>query len=364
LVSDRGCGRVITRNTVLATDVGPCAGNGIVIGADDIALDLKGHRIFGFPGPSGPAGDAAGVLLPGRTGATVKNGTVTEFDAGVVVDGGGSNTLTKLTLRDNIGPDDPFNSLYGDGIFIDAASSSNRVVGNTIVHNGIFDGIGIFGPQSNANVVENNVVRDTVGPSDGGPAGQGVAINGAEQFAVPTSLSGTRVANNTIRDNASAGISNVNHVNGSIVGNTIEGNGTSNASGNGIGVQVGFSWSASVPIGLLIEHNEIHGNGWDGIQINSRAVGSRILDNDAADNAARPDLNGQGFDLHDLNAECATNTWFGNVWGSAGYTPACAATGGSQSAAASAANATATIPQAGRWRQARGWRHFADRGRR
>ena len=378
LVSAPGCGQTITRNTVLGTDLGPCAQNGVVIGADNVTLDLKGHRIYGFPGPSGPAGNAVGVLLTGRTGVTVKNGTVTEFDGGVVVLNGSSNTIKNLTLKDNIGPDDPFNSLYGDGIFIDN-SPGNQVMNNIISHNGIFDGIGIYDPLSNNNVIQNNVITNTVGPLDTGPSGQGIIINGATGNAASTFIQGTQVSNNVVSGNASAGIANINEVKGSIVGNTVTGNGTTNSIGNGIGVSVGFNWNLG-PTQLLIQNNQIHGNGVDGIRIGNpfgfgtgSPDGNQILNNDAANNAANPAADTyeggiQGYDLHDLNANCGADIWSGNIWGSGGYNPTCTTTGGSPAPAAPSAATTnaATSPEARLWKKqnAKAWQQFTNQGRR
>src|ERR671915_2326466 len=79
-----GCGQTITQNTVLDSNVGPCSGDGIIIGANNITLDLNGFTVSGTAAP----GEGAGILLESRTGVTVRNGTVTLFDAGVVVDGG------------------------------------------------------------------------------------------------------------------------------------------------------------------------------------------------------------------------------------------------------------------------------------
>ena len=363
------CGKVITRSTTLRSDIGPCYRDGVIVTADDVALDLNRKRVYGFSGPSD--GHAAGIRLPGRTGVTVKNGTVSGFDAGVVVRGGGSNTLTKLTVEDNIGPDDVFTTELGDGIFIED-SPGNKVAGNTLSHNGVFDGIGIFGPKANDNSVKNNVIETTVGTSDGGPAGQGIIINGATEGDTATHLESTRVANNVIRDNASAGIANVNHVRGAIVENTITGNGTTNSVGNGIGVSVGFVWDPAVPLQMLIEGNEVHGNGVDGIRIGDprrgvrgRVSGNRILDNDASDNNANPAANTyegsrRAFDLRDASPDCAGNTWLGNTWGSGGFTPACTTTAGSAPAATATSTAVTTAPSGP---NAKAWERFINRGR-
>ncbi|MDQ4145386.1 MAG: right-handed parallel beta-helix repeat-containing protein [Actinomycetota bacterium] len=366
LVSSRHCERVITQDTALGIDIGPCAGNGLVVAADNVTLDLRGHRLYGFLGPSGPASDGAGILVTDRRGVTVKNGVVSHFDAGVYLKGGGSHTLTGLTLTDNNGFDDPFTALLGDGIFLED-SRGNWVVGNTIARNGIFDGIGIYGDGSDDNAVESNVIEHTVGPSDGGQTGQGIAINGATASGDATAASGTRIADNVIRDNSSAGIANINHTKGSILANTIERNGHSNAAGNGIGVQVGFRWNSLTPLELLIEGNEVHQNGEDGIQIRRRAGGVQVRRNNAADNAARV----SGFDLRDLNVNCGTNTWWENTWGSGGFSPACTSTGGT---AATAAATTTVQPAVGittSWdpriraleRNPHAWEQFMNRGR-
>jgi hypothetical protein len=40
-----GCGDVITQDTTLDSDLSACPGDGIVIGASDITLDLGGHTV-------------------------------------------------------------------------------------------------------------------------------------------------------------------------------------------------------------------------------------------------------------------------------------------------------------------------------
>ena len=57
------CGDTITADTTLDGDLVDCPNHGIVIGADDITLDLNGHRIDGDGTP------AAGCN-PGRSFVT------------------------------------------------------------------------------------------------------------------------------------------------------------------------------------------------------------------------------------------------------------------------------------------------------
>ncbi|MCA1696970.1 MAG: hypothetical protein LC749_20880, partial [Actinobacteria bacterium] len=56
------CGATITRSTTLTANVGPCHGDGIVVAASNITLDLHGHRVFGDAAPEA-TGDFAGIRL-------------------------------------------------------------------------------------------------------------------------------------------------------------------------------------------------------------------------------------------------------------------------------------------------------------
>ena len=332
-VGDRGCGQVITRNTQLEEDIGPCPANGIVIGKDNITLNLGGHRVFGFEGPGD--GNSAGIRFPGRSRVRVTNGTVSGFDAGVVVNGGRENHVDNMVVRDNVGPDDAFNAELGDGIVL-FDSASNKIGKNVVSGNGIFDGIGVLGGDADGNVIHGNTVTGTLGPSDGGPAGQGIIVNaaglGVNDGAV---IEGTIVKNNIIRGSGSAGISNLNNVGARILTNVVEGNGLTNRAGNGIGIQLGPR-SVMPFTRALVRGNQVHGNGADGIHVQRGATENRIIDNDASDNSAQGDMWLRGFDLHDLNRDpetgqldCDSNVWSANVWGSAYYAPPCAAVGGS-----------------------------------
>jgi hypothetical protein len=53
------CGDVITQDTTLDSDLIDCPGDGLVIGADNVTLDLNGHTIDGSA-----ADDSAGVRSP------------------------------------------------------------------------------------------------------------------------------------------------------------------------------------------------------------------------------------------------------------------------------------------------------------
>lgn len=345
------CGQVVTENTVLQRDVGPCRGNGLIIGADGITLDLGGHRVFGFPGPSDPdcstlppdglCGNEAGIRLPRRANVRIQNGTVSDFDAGIAIFGGGSNTVTNMTVRDNIGPDNPFDALLGDGILV-LGSTNNRIIDNTITHNGIFDGIGVLEAAADDNTIQGNTIEDTVGVSNGGVSGQGIVVNAFDGSFDGGTISATRIFGNVIRRNGFHGISNVNGVLSRIESNTVTNNGLANGPGNGIGVQLGPDIK-NLSTEVLVQNNEVHGNGRDGINIRRFATGNVIVNNNAADNAVADtsgephgDLEFDGrasdepyVDLRDGNVACAGNVWTANTWGNAYYNAVCVTAGGS-----------------------------------
>lgn len=165
------CGDVITQDTVLTTDIGPCPGHGIVIAASSITLDLNGHQVSGNPQVR-VSPDKAGVLLRQVTGVTVQNGIIKRFDGGVAIMGGSANTVRKVTLRDNVnyrvvtgrdGPNDtdpehgPFCD-FGDGIA--AFGSNNNVIKhNNLTGNGPYSAVALIS-DSNDNVVSHNQIRD------------------------------------------------------------------------------------------------------------------------------------------------------------------------------------------------------------
>ncbi len=156
------CGQVITQNTTLDSDIGPCVGHGIVIAAGNIIVDLGGHTISGNNIANQTASEQVGILLRRVSGVTVKNGTVRNFDAGVAVGGGERNTITGIHAHDNInhltltGALNPCD--FGDGIVL-FGSDDNRIVGNRVAHNGPYSGIALV-DDSDRNLVTRNRITD------------------------------------------------------------------------------------------------------------------------------------------------------------------------------------------------------------
>ncbi len=140
---DVSCGDTITQSTRLTADIGPCSGDGIIIGADNITLNCNGHTLTG-PGSTETFG--TGILLADRSGVTIRNCHVTEFSFGFNVTSS-NNRLQGNTAARNIG--DGFeisgsnNKLQGNrashnehvGFFLESADN-NKLQGNTAAYNG------------------------------------------------------------------------------------------------------------------------------------------------------------------------------------------------------------------------------------
>ncbi len=328
------CGQTITADTTLDSDLGPCTNHGLIVGAEGITLDLNGHRIFG----TAASRDGAGVYLPNRLGVTVRNGTVTNFDIGVAIEGGSRNLVTGITARDNIGGS---GGIGGDGIAL-LSTRNNAVSGNRTINNGPFSGIGVYsrvdgdhprgtsGPSRN-NVIDSNHVagniisRDRVSPN--GTDNDGIRV---ENDAVFNTFS-----NNQVLRNGLDGISLFADTADNIVrGNQVEGNGfyrTTARRGSGIIV---FTRSTR----NLVENNVVTRNADSGIDIRPPlaafpgATNNRILNNTAVGNSVLPFIPspvfGESFDLKDANPNCDANVWFANRYRT--FNQPCVTAGGQQ----------------------------------
>lgn len=317
------CGSTITSSIALDADIGPCPNGGLRVTASNITIDLRGRRIFG----TGQPGDGTGVHLFRVSNVTVKNGTVSNFDMGVAIEGGTNNTVTFVTARDNIGSN---TTNGGDGIAI-LSSTNNKILDNSTINNGALSGIGVYSVPDSAHP------RNTGGPASGNLIQRNQVLNNiASRFGdvTTTDNDGIRVEPNSpdnfILDNTVVGngldgiVLFVGSNNNVIRGNSVHRNGlyrTTARRGNGIGLQ-------SLPgtqgaTGNTIENNLVTGNGDNGIVLRGPrggalgAVNNIVRFNRAYDNAVLPLLGpafGPAFDLNDNNPDCDNNLWRGNQY--------------------------------------------------
>lgn len=311
-MADADCGREITTDTTLEGDLTCESGPALVIAADNVTLDLGGHTISG---QGGQARGAPGILLRGVSGATVRNGTVQNFGAGVVVEGGRRNLVQNVIAQDNVGD---LGSDFGDGIVVNN-SNDNRIEGNTVVRNGPYSGIALPG-HSQHNEVRHNVVMDNNMLQTGDPAAgrqdMGIRVEG------PVADHNT-VESNTVIGSGAEGIvvlptcvnpdssppcvgSPANRYN-RIVRNTSMRNGTS---GRGDGIKLLEMPKPVGPAHNTIAENFANGNTTCGISVDGGASNNKVVRNSAHGNGR--------YDGYDGNTDpaCDTSTWETNDFGS------------------------------------------------
>ena len=168
------CGKTITADTTLHSDLKDCPGSGIVIGATTITLDLNGHTIDGDGEPSCPETDVCDLGVDntaGHNGVTIKDGTIREFATGILVVGASDNRLSRLSSSNNLfgglllvgslRTQVERSSISANGLSTDEAgvivfdSHDSRIQRNTVANNG---DIGMLFIDSDNNRAERNSV--------------------------------------------------------------------------------------------------------------------------------------------------------------------------------------------------------------
>lgn len=191
-----GCGDTLLADTALTHDLVCGPGDGLRIGADGITLDLKGYTIQG-PGAYG-AGAGGGVRAARVSGFEIRNGTITGYAEGVVLDQASDGYVWNLVLRGN---DRGVNLAGGGGHVVEkntiAGNGRDAVrlglsTGNTVQKNVLdanYYGIGVA-DASSGNLVAKNVVTRT--STDG--------------VWVTADSTGTRIEKNIVSGNGDDGI--------------------------------------------------------------------------------------------------------------------------------------------------------------
>jgi large repetitive protein len=177
------CGQTITTSVRLANDLIGCPDEGLVIGADDITVDLNGHTIEGDGAPVADCPPDRSCDLgvddtAGHRRVTVRNGTIRGFEIGALADSADGVRLRDLDVTDNrnvgllvvnsadvgvTGDVISANGLTTDGAgVILFATSDSRIAGNTVTGNG---GNSVFVGESHRTAV---VANQIVGQGDAG----------------------------------------------------------------------------------------------------------------------------------------------------------------------------------------------------
>jgi parallel beta-helix repeat protein len=273
LATHVGCGDTITTDTKLDSDVGPCPGDGIVIGANNITLDLGGHVMSGDD--SGLDHGVQNEILFGGffDGVVVKNGQIQDFGVGVRFQDSVGSSFTGLTVTSN----------DGTGVFLQS-SPSGSIVRNSIANN---PGFGLILTGSSMNEV----------------TGNSLDLNGATGLSILNNSDQNQVTRNSLFSN-DEGI-HVEDSSGSTQanGNVLRGNRVTSSGSVGLALGAGA-------IATEVSRNNVTDNTGDGIFVASPAINTFLLGNNSSGNFA------DGIDVDSSSTTLTRNVAnFNNLWG-------------------------------------------------
>jgi parallel beta-helix repeat protein len=213
------CGEVLTQDTALEADL-ICPGDGLIVGADGIVIDLGGHLLSGSR--TRIVSGTAGIRNEGHHGVELRNGRIEQFQHGVDLAavtgnriealrlnywdcGGGGRAIVAVESDQNHIVGNEILRPCGDGIVL-IDSHRNRIEGNT--SEGARNGAGIALIHSDYNeVVDNhaggdenalrlqgdhNLVR---GNGLSGGDGHGMLVSGSDNRVIGNSVGGARLTN-------------------------------------------------------------------------------------------------------------------------------------------------------------------------
>lgn len=282
------CGQTVTTNAVLTQNL-VCTGDGIVVGAAGVTIDLHGFIVRG----DRDSGDTGINDSGGWNDVTVKNGVVRNFDFGIYAAPADGFTVSSLTVAGNLG-----NGIYVQGT--DASVTKATVVGNGYGISLVGDGAKITSSTAARNAITGMLVvgGDAVIKSSTATANQtsGIVISGS---------SGS-VTSSTGSANGAFGI----FVDGdfdSVKSSTAVGNGNSGIEADGFSDAVGSSTASENTGGGIhvdgdaatIAHNRAEVNGFD--TTSSDLMGLGIF----AENYTTPPVGSNTAHANDDPAECA-----------------------------------------------------------
>jgi parallel beta-helix repeat protein len=250
------CGAVVTHDVTLSRDILGCTGDGLVVAADGITVDLNGHNISG-DAVAGVGRLDTGIVVDGRRHVHVTGGTVTGFDRGAALI---SSTDSRVAHVQFIG-----DSRAG----ISVRATSNSVVSDVVAQGSDF--VGIFVTQDSHGI---RVERSSVSENE-----QGISIANADDNLVEGNyvarnadnilVSGghNRIRNNVITDAVGCGEDCGGYGISLEAGsdNLIDGNKVTNTVRDGIRIS---AFDPELPVvGNVVRENVVRGAGVDGIAV-------------------------------------------------------------------------------------------------
>lgn len=324
------CGQIITTDTKLANDLVGCPRHGLIIGADDITLDLNGHTIMGDATPfedcpldepcdvgvvNSAIRDGTPFNGPGFDDVTIENGFVRDFaEVGVYVVGASNVVVNRVrTSRSDFESDgvhmidcthcrieDSSGSDYSVGFVV--VGSHDVTIERSVVRDNQFAGIVIVG--SDDVEVSGNTVADT-------SEGDGILLIESEQSLVRNNVASgnfggvgldhshdNQVLHNTLRHNRFVGAFVYGGDSNLIAKNAIKGNGDGSEGGiHLLATEAGDGANYN-----RLVANRLTANVGDGILVDAGQIGTVIARNVARRNSD------DGIDV-----ASSSTTLFGNL---------------------------------------------------
>jgi parallel beta-helix repeat protein len=190
------CGQVITEDTTLRGDLGPCPGDGLVIGAANVTLDLNGHAIVG---DTGALGRDVGVRNgEGYDGTVIENGEIREFFTSIQLDHADHSRVSDITETSS--------SRCCNRHFVKVLNSrGTRIEDNVLSDSAALTAEDVFIVSGSHNTIQNNAAR---GPSEGygfivSGSHNSISENFTDYSAFGVSIDGSRnrVTHNSVGSN-------------------------------------------------------------------------------------------------------------------------------------------------------------------
>lgn len=90
------CGLTVTEDITLSADLLGCEGDGLIVAADGVTIDLNGHSIVGYRKER-----TAGIRAIGVSDLTIKNGTVAAFERGIYLYNAEGVSISEVEVNAN-----------------------------------------------------------------------------------------------------------------------------------------------------------------------------------------------------------------------------------------------------------------------
>jgi parallel beta-helix repeat protein len=316
------CGQTLTSSIRLANSLVGCSGDGLVIGAANITVDLAGHSISGLN-----AAGSEGVANDGHRGVRIQNGTIANFFLnGVGLRNAPGSAVRNVTIR-KIGAGGGENDTSA-GVLV--KNSPNSLVAASRVTNDVSafqsDGVDVLssaGTTIKGNRITNNAWNGmfvlasprtrVIGNSLDGNQNQGIEVNlgsdgtvlagnhagqNVSNGLVVGSVSGARIEGNTLTGNGEGGLFTFDLLNSRVSANR--------ASGNGVGIDLEGGQHGS--INNRIANNDVSHNVQAGLVVANGANNNVIVANVSNANQGVP---GEGGGI--VLVAVTGNTVRGNV---------------------------------------------------